>query len=127
MVEVERARLGPGEREQVLHQEAETPGVALDAAYGVGLLLVELAQAAVDEHLRVAGDARDRGAQLVADVRDQVLLDVVDLDEPLHGRVLALERDGQRLLGADALGDVLPGADVAEHPALGVGHLAERQ
>ena len=86
-----------------------------DPAYGVELLVAELAVRAVLEHLDVAEDAGDRRAQLVADAGDEGVLDLVDLAQPLDRLALGLERLDQPALGLDPLGDVLGGADVADH------------
>ena len=125
--ELELAGLHLRQREQVRHEQAETRGVALDPRDGVDLSLGEVAQAAVAEQLGVPRDAGDRGAQLVADVRDQLLLDVVDLLEPEHRGVLAVQRRQQGVLHAEPLGDVLAGADVADHGPIGLGDRGQGQ
>lgn len=67
------------------------------------------------------------GVQLVADVGDQLLLHVVDLLEPQHRGVLAVQRSEEGVLDAQPFGDVLARADVADDGPVGFGDGAQRQ
>ena len=73
----------------------------------------QLPDGAVPEQLGVADDAGDRRTQLVADRRDEVTLDPLELAQPLHGGALVLQGQQQRPLRVLALGHVLGRRQVA--------------
>ena len=63
----------------------------------------------------------------MADVGDQLLLDLVDLLETGDGRLLVGERLGQRVLGTQPFGDVLTRGDVTDQLSGLTGDLADPQ
>ena len=115
--ELGAARLDLGEREQVLDQQAEPGDVAVDRLPHLALGAAEVV--VVLEQLEVAADAGQRGAQLVGDVGDEVVLGAVELAQRLvHlglDRPAALVLDGQHVDGLPHRGDLAeavgPGPD----------------
>ena len=101
------------EHQQVVADHDQPLAVAGDGLQQRQLVRQRLDDRAVGEHLGVADDAGHRRAQLVADGRDELVLGLVELAQPLDRRALLVERRDQHLLAVPLLGDVAADAQVA--------------
>ncbi len=118
-------RLDLGEQQQVLDEEQQPAAVALEPVHHRPLVGGQLTDGAVLEQLDVADHAGERGAELVADRRHEVGLDLLEVLQPLDGGPLVVEGRDQGGVGGLALGHVVGHAQVARAVTELVLHLGD--
>ncbi len=95
----------PGEQEEVLDEQRETICVARHGREHTSLLVGDVSQLTCPQELEVADDAAERGAELVRDVGDQLVLEAV----------CSLEHEDRLLLLLEGMGLQERGAEIARH------------
>jgi hypothetical protein len=105
-LERELARLDLGEEKEVAHECQQPVGVPLDDAQELTLLVGDVSGFAVEDELEVAADGREGCAQLVRHERDELVLELVELEQPLVLLTLQGEQALQLSLGLLSRSDV---------------------
>ena len=78
-VQLQAARVEPGDEEQVADQALQPLGAAVDDREEALLLVVQLARLALADHLEEAHHRRQRRPELMRDGRDEIVLQPVEL------------------------------------------------
>ncbi|GAA3442466.1 hypothetical protein GCM10018955_19040 [Planomonospora venezuelensis] len=119
-VEADVTGVEPRQVQQVVDEALQVRALAVDDVGEHELLVVEAG--AVLEHLDVAADGSDGGAEFVADHGDELVLHPVEVAQPAHLLLLLDEQALALLVELVALGDVGGDAVDEQAPALEAGY-----
>ena len=114
--ELQAIRVGTADRQDVVHQMAQPPRVAVDHLEEPRLVLGEIACLALAQQFEVPDDRRQRCTELVRDHRDEGLLQLVELEQALVLLPEGLRSACARVRSADCRASVTD-SPFAEYPS----------